>query len=330
MALIQILQTFCRKSGWDPNTQRAALIPIINSAAKEIYEFTDLPGSLREIVALVPPGNIIALPYYVGELRAMREYYSFNKVLFREMAPKYSYQPWKELWSNWRVLAKSPIQNTITNATIPIVLTIAAPETEDIVVTFEGRTTAASRITEPVTIAAGQVTASATEPFIELYSITKTSTNDNDITVTGYDQNSQPMVLALIPNNRLESRYTIVDVSKLPSGGEQGTANRYIEVLYKEPLFYMTEDGDTFPAEGFDDAIAYKALEHEASTRENGSDMALAWYEKCVQILNQRTEHTNGSTQKEMMMAPNGYLGLWPRFVFRSNSARRNFLFPGN
>lgn len=317
MALLQIIDTFCEKTGWDPVNQRDAVVKIINRAAKEVYEFTDLPGCLKEIVVQALPNNVIALPYYVGELRAMRNYYGYGKLIAREMAQKYSYQPWNEIWQNWRVLKKSPIQRSVESALQPLVFSIESADSIDCVINIAGSTLEAHRVTEQIIIAAGDTEVSPTNLFTDITSISKEAVNNKDITVTGRDEdNTADITLAEIPNDRLDSIYTIVDVSKLPSGGDAGTSYRYVETLYKEPLAYLSNDGDCFPCDGFDDAIAYKALEHEASEKENGGEVALGWYQKCVQIINQRTVHTNGSTQKMLIMGPNQYFGLYPKYAY--------------
>lgn len=308
MAFIQIINRFCANSGYDPATQRGVISALINSAAKEIYEFTDLPGCYRELTLSVSADAVMALPYYVGQLRAMRSHYTYAKVELREMAPRYSYQPYKEFWTNWRVLTKSPIQQSIFNAAVPLIFTKFNPEVAAVTLHIEGRTLYASRVTEDVVFEPGEVEVNAVNNYIEIYSITKDAVNAQDITLTSDD-----VVLAIIPNDTLSSLYTIVDVSKLPNLGDTGVANtRYVDVLYKQPLNTLLNDGDTFPCDGYDDCIAYKALEFEASEREDGADTALAWYRKCEQLMNQITTHTNGATQKEIMFAPNGYQNIYP------------------
>ena len=80
--------------------------------------------------------------------------------------------------------------------------------------------------------------------FIEVFSITKDVVNNNDITLIGADESGNETELAVIPNNRLSAIYTIINVSQLPFGGENGTSYRYVDVLYKEPLSQLSDDGD--------------------------------------------------------------------------------------
>lgn len=309
-----MIDKVCEKLGYDPDTDRTLLVSIINSAAKEVYESTDLPGSLREITCLVPPSSIIALPYFVGELRAMRQTNSRDRLGLREMVSRYSFQPWSpdEIWRAWRVMQKSPTKNSIVNAAVPITLSRHAAETDEVSVTIVGATENSARVEEVALFQPADLELQLQTPFIYIHSITKTTPNTFDIVFTGADQLGAPLELAVIPNDRLESTYTIVDVSEYPSGGEVGGSTWYIDVLYKQPLFSLFNDGDTFPCEGFDDAIVYKVLEHEYSEKPDGGQKALGYYEKCNQVINQRVNHSNGTTQKEIIFGPSQYFDLYP------------------
>lgn len=326
MPLLNILNTFAAKQGYDPVDDRVLLLSIINRAAQEIYEKQDLPGSLMEAVFMVPADNIIALPYWVGEVRAMKEYYSKNKIELKDMTPTYSYNSWGEIWRVWRLLRKSPIQNTITNAAVLLTLTLGAVEADNVVITVTGQTTTAKRVSEVLTIPAGQTVVNSTKNFIDIVSITKANTCSYDVTITGQDINANAVTFAVIPNDRLDSAYTLIDVSMLPSGGENGTNTRYITVLFKQPLFTMFNDGDEFPAPGFDTAIVYKALEHDYSEKPDSGAIAMGWYDKCAQYINQKIIDIQGATQKQMTFHPNPYFGLWRRGSYHGSNRRVSWL----
>lgn len=315
MPLSYIINSICEKYGYDAIENRALVVEIINRATKEVYEWDDLPGSLREMCVKVAPNNVIALPYYIGELRAMRGRTFKDKIEFKEMAPKYSYNSWPDVWKNWRVMRKSPLQNSIVNAAAAISLSIAQPESSAVEVTLTGQTVSSNRWSETLTIEPGETSVQTSTPYIDMFSITKGAVNTQNITVTGKDLFNADLILAVIPNDRLESLYTIVDVAQYPSGGEDGLDTRYIEVLYKEPLMQLTNDGDCFPCEGFDDAIVYKALEHIYSELADGGEKAVGFYKKCEQFIFNRVIHSNGATQKEIIFAPQAYFTLFPKCV---------------
>lgn len=321
MSFKYILDSVSEKLGYDPTDDRDLLTRIINRATREVYESQDLPGSLREITLVVPPDSIIALPRYVGELRAMRERATKAKIELKEMDPRYSYNSWPEIWRNWRILKKSPIQHSIENAAFPIILSMGKVENVAVNITITGATLTSARVTEPLTFLPGTTTVQANNLYIDIHSITKESPNTQNITLTGLTAQGVSMVLAVIPNDQLDSIYTLADVSMLPmSGDASGGSARYIEVLYKEPLYYLSNDGDTFICEGFDDAIVYKALEHEYAEKADGGDKAIGFYKKCEQVIFNRVNHSNGASQKEIMFAPNQYFNLFPRFIpYRGN-----------
>ncbi len=308
MPLKYIINTLAREIGAHPTNQRAMLLGRINAAAKELYESTDLPGSLREGTFEITSDAVIALPYYVGPLRAMRHSNIKYRVELNDMSPKYNYQAWTKDWNNWRVLPTSPIQRSIVNASLPIFVSIASVDTLNVNITFVGSTVSAQRVRETVTMLAGETEQTLTTAFTNIISISKDITNNQDITVTGADADGNEITLAVIPNDRLESSYTIVDVSKYP-----GLNATCMDVLFKFPLFEMLDDGDTFPCEGFDDAIVYKCLHIWYANQANGGEKSMGYYNKVNQIIFERTTHTNGTTQKEITFAPNQYFDLIPR-----------------
>ena len=115
MPLKYLINTLARELGGQNVNQRAVLLARINQAAKELYESQDLPGSLREATFEVTSDGIMALPYYVGPVRAVRHNTEKYKVELADMAPRYCYQAWKEDWNKWRVMNSSPIQRSIVN-----------------------------------------------------------------------------------------------------------------------------------------------------------------------------------------------------------------------
>lgn len=322
MSLAYIINRVCENCGYQPTDNRALLLSVINRAAKEVYEYTDLPGSLREITVLATAEASIALPAYVGDLRNIRAHYTWERLELNEMAAKYSFQPWPQIWNKWRVLRKSPIQHCIENASVPIVLTMDEVDTAAVSVTVTGKTASSNRLSETVTFEVGETQVSLVNQFTEIDKITKDVVNSFDITLTGADEDSAELILAVIPNDQLQSLYTIVDVSQLPYGGDNGTTFRYVDVLYKAPLPQLSDDGDEFICDGFDDAIVAKASEFFFSQKSDGGEKALQFYAKCRQIIAQRIASTNGATEKNIVYGPNGMLGLYNRGVYAGGYRR--------
>lgn len=317
MSLGYILNEVCQKLGYDPTNDRTLLLSFINRAQKEVYESTDLPGCLREMTISALADNTVALPYYIGELRSMRSHYTYEKIELRELSMKYSYEPWSQIWNNWRIVKKSPLLRTIRNAVIPIKLTMANINSVAVAITVTGKTQTASRTTETATFNPGEVEINLANNYLEIYSVTKDAPSNADITFTGLDENSALVTLAVLPNDRVVSTYTIVDISMLPAVGDLGSAYRYVDVLFKSPLELLTDDGQEFICGSiYDDAIVSKVCQHVMETIEGMGDKAAAYYAKCNQLIFNTVRHTNGASDKEILMAPQGYFGLYPRYGF--------------
>ena len=74
MALNYILEQVGYKMGLDPSqsTQRSVLLRFVNTAAKELYHMSDMAGCYEEQYFKVNANQTIALPDYVGQIRALR------------------------------------------------------------------------------------------------------------------------------------------------------------------------------------------------------------------------------------------------------------------
>lgn len=316
MSLGYIIDALTEKYGFDEDDQRAMLVRKINRAAREIYESQDLPGCLKEIVFNVGSNSVIALPSYVGELRAVRGRDMKEKVELKDMVPQYKYESWGEINRVWRLLGKSPIKKSIITAA-GLTVTIPVVEATSIIVTVIGETVTSKRRSESITITAGNLTATGAVAFLDVHSIVKNRVTTYDVTVKDSSNNE----LSVIPNNELSSSYILVDVSAIPSAGSS-TNTRQVDVLYKQNLLPLANDDDEFPCPGFDDAIVYKTLEHVYSMQADGGDKAMGFYQKCVQVIHQRIVHSNGPLQKEMIFKPNPMLGLFsqniPLWIWRN------------
>ncbi len=277
----------------------------INRAAKEVYESTDLPGSLREQVFKVWPNKQISLPQYVGELRAIREFYYYDKIELNDMRPRYNYNPWPQIWRRWRLKNPKPIMTDIENVS-PLTITIPIAEPL-VIVSIVGQTDNSNRIQENITMDA--VSKTTTNSFIDIISITKNIPSTNNISIVDIDN----IEISNIANNILAVTYLIADVSELPFVGESPYGEKFVEVLYKERLGLLINDSDEFPCVGFDDVIVYKALELWTSQQQGNELRAAAYFQKAAQVMAARIEHVEGPIQKEMTFGPSGYIGMFPR-----------------
>lgn len=284
----------------DNPEQRAFLLTKINEAAKDVWEQTDLPGSLREVTLAILPNSVVALPAFVGEPRAIRHKPTEEVETINDLRPRYHLLPWKTMWRNWRFIGYSPVQRDVENAA-PLELRIDAAES-DVIVTVSGSTATARRAADAITMSG--TTNTGTVSFVDFESIRKNQPSNNDIFV--YDQNGNEM--AVIYNDFLESRYIILDVSLYPNfSTDCPDGSRKMELLYKIIRKPMSLDTDSFPVDGFDDVVALKTLELLASGEEGKEQRAILMNMKGKQQLDRLLEHKEGTIQKRVKFARNRF-----------------------
>src|SRR5688500_5361686 len=110
MPLKQIIDIVAKAEGFnnltDNTDARQVLVDIINEACEEVYETTDLAGSLQEITATVDEDIELALPSYVGEIRGVRPANDTENVWRKQtLIPRYTSNNWaaKE-FALWRMI----------------------------------------------------------------------------------------------------------------------------------------------------------------------------------------------------------------------------------
>jgi hypothetical protein len=291
--------------------ERTYLLKIINEAAEQVWEEADLPGCLREMYMCVTADNVIALPAFVGTLRAVRsaEYDSDKPWTLKDMRPRYHFNPWKELWDGWRFVGTSPLKAEISNSA-PFVYKITTADSS-IIVTTVGETASARRISDSMTMSAVSVT--GTKSFIAVESIQTNEIANENISVEDADGNE----IAVIYNDTKESRYLIYDVSKYPTYGSTcADGTRIMEVLYKMKLPILSADSDTFPVDGFDNVILMKANQLLLEKQPGKEERAILADRKVTRTIEQKMQHIEGSNERIMKFAPNKHLGIFYPYRF--------------
>ena len=264
MAVKYILAQAGNKMGLNPSiaSQRAVLLRRLNEAARELYAQSDMAGSLMEMVFKVNGDQTITLPSYVGKVRGVREYASMQVWHINQMRPRYNQFNWVDMWRNIRLKNKQALMATVTNTSVGV-LTVTAVENPPIVVSLSGPTKGASLTHETVVMDA--VVKQTTNAFTDYVNVIKDRQNLCDVTLSDVDGK----VLTIIPNNELEAKYQILDVSSCPWLSQNtSTLDNYLEILYKKTLPYLSEDGDEFPAFDYDDAVVNKMMQLWAEEQE--------------------------------------------------------------
>lgn len=317
MSLAYILAEIASETGLELSvaSEKAYAINQVNKASKELFESKDLVDSLNEQLitfstVIDSDGNqvqLAALPYYVGKLRAIRNYYTRRQVDFHDMRPRYKSDGWTENLLAFRQRKRSPIQRDILNAA-PLTLTITAAESVDFSVIIVGSTANASRVAETITFAAGDLTKTSTNAFVTIDSISNLALHTSDVTITDLDGNT----LAVLPNNQFKSEYLIVQI--LDYVAIQPSVPYLVEILYKPIFLPFSNDGDEFQCSGYDDAIFWQVMGNKKA--KSSPDQAALAFAKVKKIINDRTGDEEQGTDKSVDFLPNPLLGLYdyPRY----------------
>ena len=287
--------------------QKALLLDIVNEAAEEVYENRDLPISLKELYLRANSNKEIALPSFVGELRAIRQAEDYRRdwKLF-DIRPRFQNEAWNNLWRNWRIKGYSSYQTEITNAAPGLIIVPIADSS--ITVTLTGETSNSNRWVENV------ILSSVSQPwlgsFLDFKSIKKNKITDYNITLLDADGNE----LSTIYADQKEARYIIVDVSQYPDLSCCSDGSYIMEVLYKPRLSRLERDDDEFPVSGFDNVIILKAKQLIAEDRPGQEQRAILAHQKVEEKIKKKTEDKLGTTQKRVKLSRNGLLNTMDRY----------------
>lgn len=311
MALKDILRRILAETGGntpDLNAdQRAYYVDKINEAAEEIWESSDLPVVLKECCVRANADRQLALPAFVGELRAIRASCSGEidvnaRWSLKDVRSKYVETEWKRLWKNWRIIGESPVCIELTD-TAQNTAEIEAAES-DVIVTITGATTSSNRKSANVTM--DDTSKEFAIGFTDIINIRKNKVSEHDIVIKDAVGNE----ISIIYADQLDARFLIVDISAYPSIGScQCADGSYIvEVLYKPRLPRLENDEDVFPLTGYDNLIVLKAKQLLVEEEEGKEIRALAMHEKAKLKLNQKIQDKTAVTKKGISFGRNAML----------------------
>jgi hypothetical protein len=282
MSVEYILDRFGKKVGMLPSdtSQRALLLDYLNEAAQELYEQSDMPGSLEEAEFYVQGDKTVAMPADVYAIRSVREKSGRNEEWETEsLSARYRENNWETNHAKFRIKGYSPLK-----VSLPTSITDAANSTNKLVVRAYGITTTdddyevvvKTPYSEALLVSvAGPAVADATastnvtlapsnnvtvKDIISFARTNKPTATVGVVQLIDYADNN--IVYAEIPSNRMESRYLIVDVSEFPFSSSAAEDDSHtLQVLYKKTLTRLQNDTDEFPAPGYDNILVSKCME---------------------------------------------------------------------
>jgi len=308
MSVKHILQLASNKMGLNPadSTQRPVLLRFLNEAAYELHMQADMPGSLMEMTFKMNGDMTLSLPWYVGEIRAIRESATFIPWHINRLQPRYYEMNWADFWRNFRLKGKFACMQAVVNQG-PVVINVPNLEQPPLTVTISGVTETASHLNEVVTVNALQV--QSVNNWLEIKTITKSAVTNYDVTINDIDGH----LLTVIPNTEYETWYTIVDISTMPwLSTSQSQQDHWVEVLYKRRLRTLTNDGDEFPANDVDHIVANKMVQIWAQEQGN-VQLAEAMDQMNTRSMARKMEEVNRSTQDKVALVINKHDLLMPR-----------------
>ena len=286
--------------------QRTLILQVINEAAKEIWRTTDIPGALKEVDIQVQANLTMALPAFVGSVRAIKINTNWNWVGYRYslqgIQSRYSTIAWSRLWNKFTVIGESPIANELLTQ-LPLRFKYPVIDS-DLIITTVGETSNSNRAIDNTPITAIELNGSVN--YINIGSIRKNKVTDYNLTILDGNENE----LAIIYADQLDSLYTLIDISKYPdlTGINQccigDTPNGYMAtVLYKPRLNVLQNDEDEFPVRGYDDIIVMRAKQLLAE--DTDAQLAIGLYQKSMSQLKSEIQDKTGTYQAKLSVSPN-------------------------
>lgn len=308
MPLSYVLTQAGAKMGLDPSTpsQRQTLLRFANEAAEEMYDSFDPVGCMLEECFKVNGDQTIAMPYYVGEVRAVRESDSWLSWHLNQMRPRYNQYNWKDCWRNIRLKNTQALAATVTNSSVGVV-TVTVVEDPSIVVTLSGSTEVAQNISETLTM--DSLTKQTVNQFMDYNLVKKDRVNTCNVVLSDVDGK----LLSVIPNDMLEAFYQIYDVSMCPWIQQNSSSqDHYLEILFKKALPWFENDADQFPAQKYDNIWVNKILQLWEEEQGN-TQAALAWDAKATRSAARKKMNREESTEEKVAVVANPHDCLLPR-----------------
>jgi len=310
-----ILKTFSIPTGYDLVKQRDIMGNYINRAAQDLYNELEADALMREVVLVVTTNAQITMPPFIGELRAMREYNWGGTVALNEIGvPRYTSDTWKYKWRNWTQKGKQALANSITN-TAPLTILSSAVETPNVSIVITGTTALSNRVAETVVLNATSV--NTVNSFSSIDSIScATTPRGYDIQITDASSN----LLATLYNNEPKTKYILVDVSAYSWTAAIGDGiTTLMEVLYKTKFYKFFNDTDEFAADGFDDAIAYKAIVLWCQGKEGKENDALLYNQLAKSVLDSNTTSAERGQSLKIVHDKNPVYNVFKKLRYQLN-----------
>jgi len=247
---------------------RQFLLFYINFSAREFWNAMDLQESIREQTFETDASNYIALPQYIGRLRAIRSHCDVAGI--RSQQARYQTGDWARNRCHQFTLVNTSALKRASSRLDQLMLQLVGIDTVECTVTITGPTGNAARDTVSIQMLPGDHEKTVATNLTDITSIVKSRVTAGNLVVL----DALGEEIADIPNNLTESRYINVQVGGCYGDHACGAGvGQKFDVLYKVPFEKLANDTDIFPIAGYEEMFFYKMLEVRKLTDPDEADL---------------------------------------------------------
>ena len=297
--LIDILNEVADITGLQPSksADRAKLLQLINRAASELNSEAELKNAYYEQAFDVDPEeDIIALPWYVYQVRGIRLYDARFPLIEEDMLPRYHTDNWDDvgLLNKWRHLYDDPLKRQPASNG-PLTVSVDFADAVKFTVTIIGATSTSSQVKEELLFESGDLSKTTTNSFIA-------GTNMKAIKFIGKNKRTtQNIIIKDASGNEISFIANVMKRAVFPHyqisdfRGRTSYNCNSIEILYKFRYIDMEEDSDEWLFGTYDSVVANKVKEWWFLNKVKDTEKALLATEKSKAIIRhiQSTESPN-------------------------------------
>lgn len=252
-----ILKDFLRQvASRSANVDNQTLLDLTNSAAQELWDSSDFPGSLEE--GNFKPYDLdqafVSLPYYVDSIRGVKpcqlettEVYSKSAGFHPDF---YLYSPWM-----WREIGRTALKRDLEEASQLTIKRVHPKSQQSVLVYLSGQTDVAASESEIVAFDPGDITKQTEKAYEHVMLLGKDISTDSDFQVLDSAGNE----VGFIPNNYLEVNHLVIQIQERCSCA-CACGCTCVQILYKRKLAPFTGDLDLIPP-GIENALLMKVQE---------------------------------------------------------------------
>ena len=310
--LYDVLMRVAEDTGLHAVQQRAQLVKLLNHAAREIYQELECNRIMREVSVVVGSNKHVALPSLIGDLRGMRQHRSEQLVPLDSLGIRYTSDTAQYKWNNWREVGESAV-HTYNEAIDTI--TAESSVVENVELTIAGPTNLAQQDRETLLLNSASV--ESTKLFQpQIKSISCKTPRAADIVIRA----ASGIEIARLYNNELRTRYRVVDVSELFWGTDTSAGETIVDVLFKAPLVYMSDDTDSFPGgDIYDEAWHARAMYLHFAPMANKQEDARTYRVRSILALTNIKDGSERNVVKKITYGRNKY-ALNPRTLYNRHA----------